>query len=151
MRWRIFIICAVGVVFLINFVSRMQFLKVNSPSEMKRLKVPIETTRLPQSLTTSTSLLTKDTDAVILYTMTRSGSSIVGSVFNQKNLVTYLYEPLYPFSVELPNELLEERIQTLHYFATCQFDKVLPIYEKAYKTFKTDDRYYKVKSEDYKS
>ncbi|CAK8684756.1 unnamed protein product [Clavelina lepadiformis] len=35
--------------------------------------------------------------AVILLTHTRSGSSFVGEIFNQKRGVAYFYEPLYPF------------------------------------------------------
>ncbi|CAK8680172.1 unnamed protein product [Clavelina lepadiformis] len=35
--------------------------------------------------------------AVILLTHTRSGSSFVGEIFNQKRGVAYFYEPLFPF------------------------------------------------------
>jgi len=40
------------------------------------------------------------TDAVILLSMTRSGSSIVGSIFNERSNVLYLYEPLFPFGMQ---------------------------------------------------
>jgi len=39
----------------------------------------------------------EEVDAVILLSMTRSGSSIAGSLFNERVNVTYLYEPLFPF------------------------------------------------------
>ena len=43
-------------------------------------------------------------DVVILLTMMRSGSSIVGSIFNERVNVTYLYEPFFPFGKQECNE-----------------------------------------------
>ena len=72
------------------------------------------------------------TDAVILFTKMRSGSSIVGSIFNKRENVTYLYEPLYPFGRgELScKQDLEERLLALKYISTCQFEKLAQLYQE---------------------
>ena len=69
------------------------------------------------------------TDAVILFTKMKSGSSIVGSIFNKRRGVTYLYEPLYPFSETPCVFALPERLSVLHAISRCQFEKVGQLYQ----------------------
>jgi len=69
------------------------------------------------------------TDAVILFTKMKSGSTIVGSIFNKRKKVMYLYEPLYPFSETPCVFALEERLRVLYSVSSCHFEKVGPLYQ----------------------
>ena len=67
---------------------------------------------------------------VILLTMMRSGSSIVGSIFNERTNVTYLYEPLFPFGEQrCDDETREDSQAVLRHISTCHFEKLPPLYE----------------------
>ena len=67
------------------------------------------------------------TDAVILLTMMRSGSSIVGSIFDERKSVTYLYEPLYPFGEKCEDK--DSALALLRHASTCHFEKFKALYE----------------------
>ena len=67
---------------------------------------------------------------VILLTMMRSGSSIVGSIFNERTNVTYLYEPLFPFGEQRCDEKRRNDSQAvLRHISTCHFEGLPPLYE----------------------
>ena len=67
---------------------------------------------------------------VILLTMMRSGSSIVGSIFNERTNVTYLYEPLFPFGEQRCDEKRRNDSETvLRHISTCHFEGLPPLYE----------------------
>ena len=74
-----------------------------------------------------------NTDAVILFTKMKSGSSIVGSIFNKQKGITYLYEPLYPFSETPCQSLLDQRLAVLHAISSCQFEKIGPLYQDTHR------------------
>ena len=68
-------------------------------------------------------------DVVILLTMMRSGSSIVGSIFNERSNVTYLYEPLYPFGLQgCDNDTRRLMLEVLEKISNCQFENLQPLY-----------------------
>ena len=78
-------------------------------------------------------------DTVILLTMTRSGSSILGSIFNERTNVTYLYEPLYPFGLisglECNDNFTKDDISAvLRFIAKCDFENILPYYRRSKRT-----------------
>jgi len=69
-------------------------------------------------------------DVVILLTMMRSGSSIVGSVFNERENITYLYEPLFPFGKDKCNENTRKKsLAVLKHISMCQFEHLKPYYQ----------------------
>ena len=75
---------------------------------------------------------TEKTDAVILLTMMRSGSSILGSIFDERANVTYLYEPLFPFGengVMCKKETRENALDVLRFAATCKFENFQALYQ----------------------
>ena len=70
------------------------------------------------------------TDAVILLTTMRSGSSIVGSIFDERLNVTYLYEPLFPFGDSgCGDEVRKDAVALLYHASTCHFEKFKGLYE----------------------
>ena len=77
-------------------------------------------------------------DTVILLTMIRSGSSILGSIFNERTNVTYLYEPLYPFGLtglECNENFTKDDISAvLRFIAKCDFENILPYYRRSKRT-----------------
>ena len=76
--------------------------------------------------------LSKKTDAVILLSMTRSGSSILGSIFNERENVLYLYEPLYPFGQqECDDKTREQSMEVLKHTASCHFEKLAGLYQSS--------------------
>ena len=81
-------------------------------------------------------------DSVILLTMIRSGSSILGSIFNERTNVTYLYEPLYPFGPisgikECNENFTKDDISAvLRFIAKCDFENILPYYRRSKRTNK---------------
>ena len=68
---------------------------------------------------------------VLLVSQCRSGSSVLGELFNQRSKVTYLYEPLYPLrtrnGVQPPRELLNTTKKCVESIAHCKFTE-LPHY-----------------------
>lgn len=64
----------------------------------------------------------KPADTVIILTQMRSGSSVMGEIFNQKRGVSYFYEPLLPFFENTCETLRDDRIEVLRKIASCQFD-----------------------------
>ena len=70
------------------------------------------------------------TDVVILVTMMRSGSSIVGSIFNERINVTYLYEPLFPFGKQECNEKTRQSsLEVFRNVSSCHFENLALIYQ----------------------
>ena len=80
----------------------------------------------------------KKTDAIILLATRRSGSSIVGSIFNERHNVTFLYEPLFPFGKSgCGNDVEDNATSLLRSAATCHFEN----FKALYQPFKRDDAY----------
>ena len=78
------------------------------------------------------SISSKRTDVVILLTMMRSGSSIVGSIFNERPNVTYLYEPLFPIGLQAcDNKTREDALKILRHISECQFQRLPLLYAKS--------------------
>nr|CAB3230871.1 carbohydrate sulfotransferase 3-like [Phallusia mammillata] len=75
--------------------------------------------------------LNRRTDAVILLSQMRSGSSVLGELFNQRVNVSFFYEPLYPFGDETCPQMDKERVAVLEKISKCQFD-LQGHYKKAY-------------------
>ena len=74
----------------------------------------------------------KKTDVVILLTMMRSGSSIVGSIFNERVNVTYLYEPLFPFGKQQCDEKTRQSsLDVLRNVSSCHFEKLRLLYHSS--------------------
>ena len=72
----------------------------------------------------------KKTDAVILLTTMRSGSSILGSIFDQRHNVTYLYEPLFPFGESgCGNDVKGNVTSLLLSAASCHFENFKALYQ----------------------
>ena len=82
--------------------------------------------------------------SVLLLSQCRSGSSILGELFNQRKDVTYLYEPLYPFresnGISSRWKLVPEMVQAVGDMARCRFDRLPKMYKHAFKVTKTVDR-----------
>ena len=78
-------------------------------------------------------------DVVILFTQMRSGSSILGELFNQRTDVTYLYEPVFPFDERPCERLYEDRVQVLRHISRCEFFPLPVLYKKAYDVTNRND------------
>lgn len=76
---------------------------------------------------------------VILLTQMRSGSSVIGELFNQKIGVPYFYEPVYPFG-EIPcTAQWRNRTQVIENIAHCRLDRLTALYTEAFeRTHRTD-------------
>ena len=85
----------------------------------------------------------KSTKAVLLVSQCRSGSSILGELFNQRVNVSYFYEPLYPFRkkdcFQTPVSLKESSVAALKSMIKCDFTKLSQLYEEAYQFTKQPD------------
>ena len=67
---------------------------------------------------------------VILLTMMRSGSSILGSIFNEHKNVLYSYEPLFPFGLQQCNETTRRSsVEVLRSMSSCHFENLGPLYK----------------------
>ena len=72
------------------------------------------------------------TDVVILLTMMRSGSSILGSIFNERVNVTYLYEPLFPFGEqECDEKTRQSSLEVLRNVSSCHFENLRLLYQSS--------------------
>lgn len=76
---------------------------------------------------------------VIVLSQMRSGSSVVGEMFNRRSDVSYFYEPLYPFGMGSCNHVSNDRLEVLRKFATCDFDGLDRLYDKAFNISKRPD------------
>ena len=69
---------------------------------------------------------------VFLVSQCRSGSSVLGELFNQRSGVTYIYEPLYPLrtrnGVQSPPELLNATKELVEDMARCKFTQLPHFY-----------------------
>ena len=69
---------------------------------------------------------------VFLVSQCRSGSSVLGELFNQRSGVTYIYEPLYPLrtrnGVQSPPELLNTTKRLVENMARCKFTQLPHFY-----------------------
>ena len=75
---------------------------------------------------------TKKVDAVILLSMIRSGSSIVGSIFNERSNILYLYEPLFPFGKQKCDEKTrQESLEVLRQAISCHFENLGDLYQNS--------------------
>ena len=89
----------------------------------------------------STNSISTRRKVVIILTQRRSGSSVLGELFNQKLGVPFFYEPVFPFG-ELPCEgQWENRTQVVTYIANCNFDRLKALYTAAFERTKRDDKY----------
>ena len=71
----------------------------------------------------------KKNKVVILLTMMKSGSSIVGSIFNERANVSYLYEPLFPFGEqECDENTRRSSLEVLRNISNCHFENLAPLY-----------------------
>lgn len=81
--------------------------------------------------------------AVFLVSQCRSGSSIMGEVFNRRSNVAYFYEPLYPFRrsncFTTAEDVTEESIRAVEDIAHCRFDELTQLYRRGYKVAKQAD------------
>jgi len=77
--------------------------------------------------------------AVVLFTQMRSGSSVLGEIFNQRSDVTYFYEPLFPFDERPCDSLLKDRVEVLRQISSCQFGDLRNMYKKAFNVSKRRD------------
>ena len=79
---------------------------------------------------------TRNRTAVFLVTQCRSGSSILGELFNRRERVTYLYEPLYPFRAQAcsppPVELVGKSVRAVEAMTRCDFGGLPKFYKEAY-------------------
>ncbi|CAK8694477.1 unnamed protein product [Clavelina lepadiformis] len=92
-----------------------------------------------QRLTTKKTPNPRRTDAVILLTQRRSGSSVLGELFNQRSDVTYLYEPLFPF-VERPCDVQhKERVEVLRHITKCELEQLPSLYDKGFNVSNKND------------
>jgi len=72
------------------------------------------------------------TKVVILLTMMRSGSSILGSIFNERVNVTYLYESLFPFGKQACDETTRKSsLAVLRNVSNCQFENLRYLYQNS--------------------
>ena len=75
---------------------------------------------------------TKKVNAVILLSMIRSGSSIVGSIFNERSNILYLYEPLFPFGKQKCDEKTrQELLEVLRQAISCHFENLGDLYHNS--------------------
>jgi len=90
----------------------------------------LETKRISKLNSSDYIHIKEKTDAVILLTTMRSGSSIVGSIFDERRNVTYLYEPLFPFGDSGCGDVVREKVLSLlHDASTCHFENFKALYE----------------------
>lgn len=85
----------------------------------------------------------KSRKAVLLVSQCRSGSSILGQLFNQRVNVSYFYEPLYPFRekdfFQTPVSLKESSVAALNAMIKCDFSKLPQLYKEAHRFTKQPD------------
>ena len=79
--------------------------------------------------------------SVILLTQMRSGSSVIGELFNQKLGVPYFYEPVFPFGEEPCNAQWQNRTQVVEEIANCRFDKLKALYASGFERTKRPDMF----------
>ncbi|XP_078482830.1 carbohydrate sulfotransferase 1-like [Ciona intestinalis] len=96
---------------------------------------------------TTTNAIEKHTapNAVILLTQRRSGSSIVGELFNQYVNVSYFYEPLFPFDDTCKQSLQNQTQKTIQHIASCELTHLPKLYNEAFNVTNRDDKYSKCK------
>ena len=119
--WSLIVFIVIGS-YLMFSKQNFLFCQMDKISEIKSL----------DRKTSAQQTKTEKTDAVILLTMMRSGSSILGSIFDERANVTYLYEPLFPFGengVMCKNETGENALDVLRFAATCKFENFQALYQ----------------------
>ena len=81
--------------------------------------------------------------AVLLVTQCRSGSSILGELFNRRERVVYLYEPLYPLRSHgcgpIPVEFEARAVRAVEDMVRCEFADLPALYQEAYALTKQPD------------
>ena len=81
--------------------------------------------------------------AVLLVTQCRSGSSILGELFNRRERVVYLYEPLYPLRSygcwPMPVEFEARAVRAVEDMVRCEFADLPALYQEAYALTKQPD------------
>ena len=78
---------------------------------------------------------------VILLTQMRSGSSVIGELFNQKRGVPYFYEPVFPFGEAPCTSQWQNRTQVIENIAHCRFDKLKSQYASGFKRSQRPDHF----------
>ena len=80
--------------------------------------------------------------AVLVISQFRSGSSIIGELFNQNEHVTYLFEPLMPLASSwrpVHRALVPKSVRAVEKMVRCEFRELPKLYEDALKFIgKTD-------------
>lgn len=83
--------------------------------------------------------------AVFLVSQCRSGSSIIGELFNRRANVTFLYEPLYPFREfngrPLAEALVPKSVEAVEAIARCNFTRLPELYREGFASSKQPDNY----------
>ena len=80
--------------------------------------------------------------AVLLISQYRSGSSILGSLFQQQEGSFYLYEPLFPMSHRfraVHTDLLEDSVKAVDLMVRCKLESLRDIYKHAFDVTKKAD------------
>ena len=81
--------------------------------------------------------------SVLLVSQCRSGSSVVGELFNRRRGATYLYEPLYPLRtadyVQAPDELIPLSTELVNDTVHCRFQRLPEMYRRAFGVTGTKD------------
>jgi len=81
--------------------------------------------------------------SVLLVSQCRSGSSVVGELFNQRRGATYLYEPLYPLrtenGVQVPDELIRGSTELVDDIVHCRFHRLPRMYRRAMEATRNKD------------
>jgi len=81
--------------------------------------------------------------SVLLVSQCRSGSSVVGELFNRRKGATYLYEPLYPLrtanGVQAPDELIPRSTELVDDIVHCRFHRLPEIYRQAIEATRNKD------------
>lgn len=76
---------------------------------------------------------------VIIFTSKRSGSTLLGELFNQNREIFYLFEPLFPYTRNC-DILRQERTRLLEKISRCDFSDMPEDYVNAFSTTKHTDK-----------
>uniref|UniRef100_H2YAG4 Sulfotransferase n=2 Tax=Ciona savignyi TaxID=51511 RepID=H2YAG4_CIOSA len=82
---------------------------------------------------------------VILLTQRRSGSSILGELFNQYVDVSYFYEPLFPIDETCNPSLRQNAVEIVQRIINCDLNQLPMLYEKAFNVTDRNDKYSRCK------
>lgn len=78
---------------------------------------------------------------LILLTQMRSGSSVIGELFNQKHGVPYFYEPVYPFGETPCKSQWQNRTQVVESIAHCRLENLKSLYAEGFNRSQRPDHF----------